>query len=369
MKSRLPEHTLSIILVALAFTVLVVLVRSTEEETRAARTSTLEPYLQLDFMDFGNPLHRALFRESLDIFYPDRIAANDSLMRALERYRQEQFTSEEYKTGGEERVLTWGKAVELGGMFLQFAIVYVIVMFLSYHAAQSMAIVRFVNTRANRRSSIARLFVHLTDPRMRDPVWYRAVFVLLLTSIAVFLGFAVLFAPAYVIAYSIRSGFDAGSYPFMILLAVISNGLLITRANRFYTFLLAEHRKGYVQTAVVKNLSDSYHWGEGFPYRAVLSPGKILPSHVFRHVFLNAHHQYLPSLKEHASFLITGLIIIEMALNIQGHLGYELLQNILYRRYDVAATIIVGIFVIVKVTDIVIDAWVLRETHKYENKA
>lgn len=369
MKSRLPEHFLSIVLVALVFIVLAVFIRGREEESRVARTSAVEPFVNLDFIDFGNPLHRSQFKEALDIFYPDRIAANDSVMQAIEQYRQDQFTREEFKTGGEEQGLSWSKALQIGGMYGQFALVYVIVMFLSYHAAQGLAIVRFVNTRQRRRSSIAQLLVHVRDARLRDSSWYPALIILLLRSIGVFLGFMILFAPAYVIAYSIRSGFDTGSYPFLVVLAVISNGLLITRANRFYTFLMAENDKGYVETATVKNLDASYQWGEGIPYRAVLRPKAILSSHVFHHIFLNAHHQYLPSLKEHASFLITGLIIIEMALNIHGHLGYELLQNILYKRYDTAVAIIVGIFVIVKVTDIVVDAWVLREAHRYENKA
>ncbi len=72
---------------------------------------------------------------------------------------------------------------------------------------------------------------------------------------------------------------------------------------------------------------------------------------------MNARYQFLTTLKEHASFLITGLIIIEMALNIQGHLGYELMQNILYKQYDVVLSIILGMFLLVKSTEIVVDSW------------
>ncbi len=58
-----------------------------------------------------------------------------------------------------------------------------------------------------------------------------------------------------------------------------------------------------------------------------------------------------------------------MALNIQGHLGYELLQNILSGQYDVVLCIILGIFLIVKATEIVVDVWFHHESGKYENKA
>ena len=96
---------------------------------------------------------------------------------------------------------------------------------------------------------------------------------------------------------------------------------------------------------------------------------KEFPSHVFQHIYLNARYQFHPTLKEHASFLITGLVIIEMALNIQGHLGYELLQNILYRDYVVVMTIICAIYLVVKGTEIVVDSWTYFETRKYENRA
>jgi hypothetical protein len=54
-----------------------------------------------------------------------------------------------------------------------------------------------------------------------------------------------------------------------------------------------------------------------------------------------------------------------MALNIQGHFCYELLQQILYKQYDIAAVIIFGIFLTVKATEIVIDIWEHKEKRKY----
>ncbi|NIS37999.1 hypothetical protein GWN91_02210 [Candidatus Saccharibacteria bacterium] len=57
-----------------------------------------------------------------------------------------------------------------------------------------------------------------------------------------------------------------------------------------------------------------------------------------------------------------------MALNIQGHFTYELLQNILYKQYDVVLTIIFGIFLVVKATEVFTDYWMHREAMKYENQ-
>jgi hypothetical protein len=156
----------------------------------------------------------------------------------------------------------------------------------------------------------------------------------------------------------------------MILLGVISNGLLITYVHKFYTFLVSESRKGYVQTAIVKNLNTDYSNSnkDGIPYRSIFQLKKYFPEHVFQHIFLNAHHQYLSTIKEQASFLITGLIIIEMALNIHNHLCYELLQNLLFKNYSIVLIIIFGIFLLVKATEMTSDYLLFRENERYENR-
>jgi ABC-type dipeptide/oligopeptide/nickel transport system permease component len=89
---------------------------------------------------------------------------------------------------------------------------------------------------------------------------------------------------------------------------------------------------------------------------------------VFDHIFKNAQFQYLSTLKEQASFLITGLIIIEMALNIHGHLSYELLRQLLYKNYSIVTVIILGIFYTVKLTEIATDYFIHRQTLRYENR-
>ena len=183
------------------------------------------------------------------------------------------------------------------------------------------------------------------------------------------LVYLVLFSPAYVIAYSFKGTFDTDSSLFMIVLGVVSNGLLITYANKFFTLLVHEGRKGYVETALVKNLGASFSFRrpDGIRLRSVFALHKRFPGHILNHIYINARHQYIPTMKEHASFLITGLIIIEMALNIQGHLSYELLQQVLYRHYDVAIVIIVGIFLVVKATEILVDAWYHIESRRFDN--
>ncbi len=364
MKGRFLEHAISILLVTSIFVVLIHYAQKNAATRQPLSDPRLQEYLNLDFIDFGDPLDKTLLRETLNVFNSDSVASNNALLQSIEDYRREQFSNALYKTGTEFHGLTADKANRLLIMYLQFIFVYIIVMSLSYYGAQTLGIFRFILMKQNRSSYLLRLF---TDPptSFAGTVGHRIV--LFLKACAKGFLYIILFSPAYVIAYSFKTEFATDSYFFMILLGIVSNGLLINYANRFYTFLVSESRRGYVETAIVKNLHNSYTWNdpEGISVKSVFRLRKTFPSHVFQHIYLNARHQFQPTLKEHASFLITGLVIIEMALNIQGHLSYEMLKNILYKQYDVVLAIVLGIFLLVKATEILVDMWMYRQAKKF----
>ena len=77
----------------------------------------------------------------------------------------------------------------------------------------------------------------------------------------------------------------------------------------------------------------------------------------------------MTTLKEHAAYLVTGLVIIELALNIKGDLCYALLQHMLYREYDIVAFILLLIFFTVKLTEALVDLRHAAEARKYDNAA
>ena len=374
MKKRLVEHGLSILLVVLLFALALIFFGGNSRREMPAPQPLIAPFAELDFLDFGNPLHRALFKEALDDFYPDSLSRNDSVLKGIDDFRQEQFTNPALKAGGEKQGLSATMLTRLGGMYVSFVCVYILVLVSTYYGAQTLAVIRFVAMKQGMSSYLTLLAECVSRIRSGDTGNHLLRHVLeglslLLRAALKGIAYTVLFSPAYVIAYSLKTSVDTDSYIFMIVLGVVSNGLLINYANRFYTFLLHESRKGYVETAIVKNLHNSYAWNvrEGISFRSVFRLQKAFPSHVFQHIFLHARFQAIPSLKEHASFLVTGLVIIEMALNIQGHLCYELMQYLLYRQYDVVITILLGIFFVVKATEVVVDAWFARETMNYEN--
>jgi len=372
MQGKIAEHIGSLAFVALVFAVLLVYLKHLEAADRQARAQAVAPYVSIPGIDFGNPRDRALFNEALNLFRPASPAANDSLISAIESYRQSRFTDPNLKTGAAERGLTWHVAGKLTVMYLQFVLVFGIVLGLTFYGAQSLGIYRFVRMKQGRGSYVEEFLQLVSRPNVGGEhlIRIRKASFLLVKGFLKGVAYAILFSPAYVIGYSFKASFETNSLLFMILLGVVSNGLLVNYANKFYTLLATENRKGYVETALVKNLGGEFFWNApgGITYRSILSLPRHFPGHVLQHIYLNARHQYFPTLKEQASFLITGLIIIEMALNIQGHLCYELLQNILYRQYDIVLTILFAIFLLVKVTDILVDVRHHREELRYENR-
>jgi hypothetical protein len=341
---RVRDHLLGILAVLGVFSLLLVILRPGGASDFETRRAALDPYLHIPHLDLSDPLHRAILREAITSARPDNPSAADSILQAIDDLRREEFTTPGLKAGAPRAGLTADKTLRLAPMFVRFVGVYLLVLILTYYGAQTLGTYRFVTQRARAEAEPRHT---TTGRRFRGAA--RAVIRTAVTGI--------LFAPAYVIAYSFRSRFETDSLLIMVVLGVISNGLLITYANKFTLFLVHESRKGYVETALAKNLRSSYRWNtrDGIPLRAVFLPSKRFPGHILDHIVLNARHQYRPTVKEQASFVITGLVIIEMALNIQGHLCYELLQTVLFRDYQVTLAIVVALFLLVKATDIVVD--------------
>jgi len=347
-----------------------------EEGLRERDRALFGPLLSIPAVDLGNPLHVAMLKETLRLRTPASPARADSIVTALLEYRQRMFTDPLLKTGGGRRPVSGPLLLRLGWMYVQFLLVFAVAMFLSYYGARSLAVYRFVSRKRGRPGTLQRVQDLVQRLRAGGPAAQpgRALLdagaALGSACVRVLVG-CVMFAPGFVVAYAIRTRIDTSSSVALVLLAVMTNGLLVNSANRLYTLLVAESRKGYVLTAIVKNLHASYQHGVagGVSWRAIVQPRRLEASHVFHHIYVNARYQYVPAIKEHAAFLVTGLIILEMALNIQNHLGYELLQAILFRDVSLVAVIVFGIYLLVKATEVLVDVWFHIMSRRYENAA
>ncbi len=372
MLKHIQKHLISILFIAVLFFVIHIFFSADSAEVTNPYILQIREYTQLEFLDLSSPEDRQLLRETLDVFDPQHPAAHDSLIAGIEQYLAAQM-----RASAQSRELSQGisseKFFSIMTMLLKFALIYLFILLITYYAVETFAVYRFIRSRQPGSFFVALLRGGekiLTARRWQEKG-------LLSLKLAGKVGRGILkiivmftlFAPAYVIAYSFKTSFDTNSVLLMILLAVISNGLLITYTQKYYTFLVSESRKGYVQTAIVKNLRNSYRFDDpdGISISTIFKLQKKFPGHVFDQIYENVRFQYLGTLKEQASFLITGLIIIEMALNIQGHLCYELMQNILYKNIPVVLIIIMGIFLVVKLTEIIIDEITLLQRRKTEN--
>lgn len=357
MVQKLIEHILGIIVVSIILIGILFILNVNKKNAVEEDLAKISQFINCEFIDFNDHFHKALLKDVMNIYYPGQYDKNSKTVNDIIYYREKEFSESLQKSHVSEQ-LTGKRFLHLLGMYIKFILVYVLVMILTYYGVQTFGVWRFI--RRKQRSPI-----HRSEHSRNIGSLLLVPFKKIIKAIIYF----ILFSPAYVIAYSIRTEFNTETVFFVILLGVISNGLLVMYTNKFYTFLIAESRKGYVETAKVKNLNTSYahHTSDGISYSAIFHPIKRFEGHVFGHIFKNAHYQYFSTIKEQASFLITGLIIIEMALNIHGHLSYEMLRQILYQNYDIVIVIILGIFYMVKLTEIIIDFIMHREASKYEN--
>jgi hypothetical protein len=332
----------------------------------------IRTYTELEFLDLNSPEDRQLLKESLEIYDPDNTSSHDSLFTEIELYLTNQMRA---AAGSRElsKKIDGDKLVSILIMLIKFATIYILVLSITYYGVETFAVYRFVHDKYSLSflKSISIIAHKLSNSRDFKSISVYSVKIISKTSQIALkaLMMLILFAPAYVIAYSFKTRFDTESIFLMIILGVISNGLLITYTQKYYTFLDSESRKGYVQTAKVKNLDSGFNFDKenGISLASVFRLNKKFPGHVLDQIYENVRFQYLTTLKEQASFLITGLIIIEMALNIQGHLCYELMQNILYKNLSVVLLILFGIFLIVKLTEIVIDSILMKHQNRIGN--
>ncbi|MCU0609459.1 MAG: hypothetical protein MUF22_06820 [Chitinispirillaceae bacterium] len=354
MKQKIIEHFAGIALVTLA-AIIGVFAMSAATQSAIIKNSTAqtEHFGTLSFVDFNNPFDLALLRDVVDIYYPGQHNRNDSMLGAVIRSKQKEFSGN-VQNARVHQALTWTTLTSIAAMYARFFIVYLIVMALTWYGVETIAVWRFTYRKRHAGST----------PKTPVETAKR-----LFAKLAGNFATVILFCPAYVIAYAIRTEFNTDTVVFLILLGVISNGVLITYANKFYSFLTTESRRGYVDTAIVKNCHNSYSrdGADGISLGALFSIGKRFPGHVFDHIFRNARFHYRSTIKEQASFIITGIIIIEMALNIHGYLSYEMLRQLLYKNYSIVAAIMLGIFYTVKLTDIATDYIMHRESLRYEN--
>jgi len=355
---KMREHGLSIVTIGLLFAVCSIIL--TPGSSRIDPPKVLQSFVDLPYLNLDDPLHFALLTDALAL---DKTSA-DSLFHAYVQWK-ESLTLQAMQERNRQSLWDWVILRRLFGMSLQFAVVYFIVLGISYFGARALGTYQFCASKSGKAGPFWQFKNDVkTRPGKNRQELGRYVMRLLkhgAMMTGMIFAFLVVFSPAYVPAYALKSYINTDSVLLMVLLAVGTNGLLVAYAQKYRSLLSLESRKGYVETAMVKGLSSDFR----VPWTRIIR-GQF-DGHVLQHIVANADYQYWTTFKEQASFIVTGLVIIEMALNMQGRLCYEMLQHMLYRNIDIVFAIMMGLFLLIKLTEAAVDAWTIQLGRKYDN--
>lgn len=355
LRRRLGEHTLAILVIGGLFFISARLL--TTDVPPPDPPALLQPFVDQKNVRLDDPVHFAMVLDALNL----DDAAADSLRRAYASWKED-LVLLSLEQRNRRPLFEWSYLRQLAGMGFQFTFYYLIVLLISYAGARFLGTYQFC--RAQRADTGQKILAEIRRWRLEPEQRVRSA-----VRLAGYAGMTVLtaavlltaFSPAYVPAYALKSAVSTDSDVLLVLLAVGTNGLTMAYAQKYRALLIQESKKGYVETAVVKGLSTDYR----IPLRNIFF--SRFDGHVLKHIAANADYAYGSTFKEQASFVITGLVIIEMALNMQGRLCYEMLQQMLYRNYSIVFAIMMGLFLLVKGTEIAADVWMLHREKKYDN--
>ncbi len=321
-------------------------------------------------LDINSNYDREIFKDATTNFFNHEKKQSTQLINKLNEFVDRQFTEKELKTGSEKEYLSGEIVVSLLWKFFKFIFVFSIVEALILFLAERFAILKFYLEKRNGNRFINQIKEYFENRKLRfvkGKINFKRLTYLSFLALVKFLAYFVFFSPVYVIAYILKYNSENITFVWIILFGVFTNGVLISGINKFYNLLIAESKKGYVETARVKGLQ-MFAEEETKSFVSSLLKIKLnFGETILSQIYESAHLQFVSSFKEISRFVITGLIIIGMALNVQTGLFYEMLRSFLYSEYDILLFILFLIFTAVKITDIIFEIYSHKLNGKYEN--
>ncbi len=321
-------------------------------------------------LDINSSYDREIFSDAVTNFFSGDKKKSGNLIAKLNEFIEKKFTEKDIKTGSYKKRLSGGVISEILWKFLKFISLFAAVEFLIFYLAERLASVKFyleVEGKNKFYRLIKRFFRERKKQFVREKLNFKQLSLLILGTLIRFTAYFVLFSPVYVVAYILKFNSENVTFLWIIIFGVFTNGVLITAVNRFFQLLNSENKRGYVETLRVKNMPMFRRDNTGGLIKSLLKIKIDLGDTIFSQIFESAHLQFVGSFKQISRFVITGLIIIGMALNIQSGLFYEMLQSFLFKEFDILFFILFLIFFSVKLIDVFIDLYSLKLESKYDN--
>jgi len=344
MKSILFNHLVVFLIIAGLFTGLGLVSVFLYHPEKAESNPEMTKWLQDSTINWQDPLHQALIADVLDLKSVEQ--DGEAFVRSAARLKSDE-TAKTLEQLRHQKGLVFGDFPDFLLKLLGFSFIFGLVLFILVWGSQTLGLYRFIRSKQGKRTS-GKQFWH---------------------SVYSFFGLLILFSPGYLIAYMLKPLIPSDSIILMISLGLITNGALIVYSQKFLNLMNQEMDKGYVLAARIRNVNENFENGHqsNLTWKAILGFHKHFPGHILHHILLNAKRQYWNTVRELAAFTITSLIILEMALNIQGRYGYELLRQVLYGNYGDVLAMMLGLFLIVKITEVAIDYHIYKQKLKFEN--
>lgn len=346
MKSILLKHLYAFLIVTVLFSVLGISFSFFSKPIQVKPNQETTLWLQSKEINWQDPLHQLLIADVIDLKSDDE--DGDAFVRKMARLKSDE-TAKRLEQLRHQKGLVFDAFPEFLVKFIWFLLIFSGVLLGLIWASQTLGLYRFILSRQTHRTAFQKKFYTLCS----------------------FLFLVLLFSPGYLIAYMIKPIISSDSLFLMIVLGLLTNGALVLHSQKFLNLLNQEFEKGYVLAARIRNVNEDFRIGKssGLTWHGILSFKKTFPGHLLNHILLNAKRQYLNSVRELAAFTITSLIILEMALNIQGRYGYELLRQVLYGNYADVLAMMLGLFLIVKLTEAGLDYVIYKQNLKYGNES
>ena len=168
MTRQLLDHVYSVVVVIAVFIVILKIAATSPDAARQSRESAIAPYLDLDILDYGSPLDRAILKEALTTYYPGEPGLGDSLLAAIDAHRREAFTNPALKAGAEKPGLTPRTLARLAPMYVQFVLLYAVVLVLTVYGARMMGTFRFIRTQQRRLPALLEFLYTAAGDAKRD---------------------------------------------------------------------------------------------------------------------------------------------------------------------------------------------------------